>query len=153
MTVAARQLSLWKSKRQRGVKPKPAPEFPVHCAIADTLYRWIAPGWLFWHTPNGGERTKRIDPRTGRRYSPEGQRLKRMGLRDGVSDFLLIGPPAAQLHAYELKREGETPTEEQLQFGQDVLNAGGKFAWGDTYEHAIAQMQAWGALPSTLRVL
>lgn len=146
------QLDMFKRRRQRGVKPKPPPEFNVHCAIADTLERWLMPGWKWWHTPNGGERTKRQNPKTGRWYSPEGQRLKRMGARKGVSDFALICKPYAQLHVYELKVEGEEPTEEQLEFGAGVEECGGVFAWGDTYKHAITTFQEWGALPTTIKV-
>ena len=70
-----------------------------------------------------------------------------MGASDGVSDFLLIGPPDGRLHAYELKRLGHKATEEQLAFGYDVITAGGQFTWGDSYDHAIEVFQAWGALP------
>lgn len=153
MTVSARQLNLWKSKRQRGVKPKPPSEFAVHCAIADTLRRWIEPGWIWFHCPNGGARTKRQNPKTGQWYSPEGGRLERMGARPGVSDFLLVAPYMAQLHALELKREGEKPTKAQIQFGDDVTASGGEFAWVDNYKAAIAQLQDWGALPTTITVI
>jgi hypothetical protein len=148
---AARQLDIFRSKRQRGRAPPPPHEFPVHCMIADTLKRWASPGWVWTHPPNGGERARRQNPRTGSWYSPEGQRLARMGTRPGVSDFLLVGPPAGRLHALELKREGEEPSEEQARFLIDVQAAGGAAAWVDSYPAAIRQLQAWGALPSTIR--
>jgi hypothetical protein len=150
--MAARQLSLWGGKRQRGRKLPPPDEFPVHCMIADTLRRWKQPGWIFWHTPNGGERPHRVNPKTGRSYSPEGSRLQRMGARKGVSDFVLVAPPHGRTFALELKREGEEPDEDQLAFGADVVAAGGEFAWVDNYKDAIAQLKAWGALPSSIRV-
>ena len=150
MARIAKQMDLFKGKRQRGVKA-PAPlEFPVHVAIADTLDRWIRPGWLWWHHPAGGERPKRVDPRTGKPYSPEASRLKRMGAKDGISDFILIGPPSGFVYAYELKRKGKRPTYEQEDFGAKIIAAGGQWAWGDTYDHAIATFQDWGALPKTI---
>jgi hypothetical protein len=145
----AKQLSLWGSKRQRGVKAPPPLEFNVHVAIADTLRRWVSPGWLWMHVPNGEERPSKIDAK-GRRYSPAADRLKRMGARDGVADFILIGPPTATVFAYELKRQGKRPTETQMQFGAEIIAAGGYWAWGDTYDHAIATFQEWGALPRTI---
>lgn len=149
--TGARQLSLWGGKRQRG-RRAPAPlEFAVHCTIADALRASpLAPGWSWFHPPNGGERPARIV--RGKRVSFEGSRLARMGLRPGVADFLLFGPPHATLHAFELKRRGEKPTEVQLAWGAEVIAAGGKWAWGDTLEAAIAQFSEWGAVRSTLRV-
>ena len=149
---AARQLDIFKGNRQRGRAPPPPEEFPVHCMIADTLKRWVAPGWVWTHPPNGGERAKRQNPHTGRWYSPDGQRLARMGTRPGVSDFLLIGPPSGRLHALELKRHGEKPSEEQYQFLADIEAAGGAAAWVDTYDGAVIQLKAWGALPTTVKV-
>ena len=131
-----RQLDLLKGKRQRGIKAPPALEFRVHVLIADTLGRWCAPGWWWGHYPAGENR----DPITG-------ARLKRMGTKPGVSDFLLIAPPAARLHALELKREGEKPNPNQIAFLAAVEAAGGRSAWVDNYMSAIEVLCSWGALP------
>jgi hypothetical protein len=144
------QLSLFKGKQQRGVKAPPAAEFLVHCAIADTLNRWLMPGWVWFHPPNGGERPARIID--GRRVSVEGGRLKRMGARSGTSDFILCGPPNGRMHALELKRQGLTPTEDQTLFGKQVALAGGAWAWCDGYKPAIHILQVWGALPVNIKV-
>jgi hypothetical protein len=146
-----RQLSLLKGNRQRGVKA-PAPlEFHVHVTIADTLDRWIQPNWLWWHHPGGEERPSKTDA-NGNRYSPAAGRLKRMGTKSGISDFILIAPPQAMVCAYELKRKGKRPTEEQMDFGARIIAAGGRWAWGDDYHHAIQTFQDWGALPKGIKV-
>lgn len=140
-----RQLSLLKGPKQRGVKLAPAKEFAVHCLIADSLRHGISPGWIWFHCPNGGERPAFINAK-GRRVSAEGGRLQRMGVKPGVSDFLLIAPPHARFYALELKRRGETPDDDQLAFLADVEAAGGAVAWVDTFDKAIAQLTAWGAI-------
>jgi hypothetical protein len=43
----------------------------------------------FFHIPSGGERTSKTD-RNGRRYSPEGQRLKQSGARKGIPDVFCL---------------------------------------------------------------
>jgi hypothetical protein len=136
------QLDLLKDpKRQRGTRPPPAKEFPVHCAIVDTIRLCKSPGWLWFHPPNGELRD-----------DGAGARLKRMGTRPGASDFILAGPPAGRIHALELKRRGERPSEEQIAFLDDVRAAGGLAAWVDTYHDAIEQLKAWGALRTTIKV-
>ena len=147
----AKQMDLFKSKRQRGKAPPAPSEFLVHVSLADTLRRWLSPGWIFIHYPAGEERPAKITAE-GKRFSPAAERLKRMGTRDGVSDFLLFGPPTARLHSYELKKKGKRPTALQLAWGDEVLAAGGRFDWGDSYDHAVRTFQDWGALPTTIKV-
>jgi hypothetical protein len=136
------QPDLLKGPRQRGVHPPAAKEVATHCAIADAIRATrLNPGWTWWHTPNGGWRTK-----------AEAGMFQRMGVDPGVPDFLLFGPPHARLHGYELKRRGEHPTEAQIVWGRALLNAGGLWAWGDTYDAAIAQLIAWDALRDRIRL-
>lgn len=145
------QLSLFNGARQRGTRPKPASEFAMHCVIADSLRVGLSPGWMFWHTPNGGERPAFIN-KHGRRISPEGGRLERMGTKKGVSDLLLIGPPAARLHALELKVRGETPDDDQIAFLKDVAACGGVIAWADSVDQALAILKDWGAVRVSVSV-
>lgn len=107
----------------------------MHNAVADLLRLAAAPGWIWFHVPNGEFRT----PATG-------GRLKRMGTKPGVSDFLLVSPEGAQLHALELKRKHKTPTDEQRAFLTAVKAAGGRAAWCDSFEDAVAFLQHWGAI-------
>lgn len=134
----ARQLNLF-APGKPGHNLPPVEEFPVHCAIADLLRKTIEPGWIWFHVPNGEQRTKSA-----------GGRLKRMGVKAGVSDFLLVSPTGGMLHALELKRRGLKPTMIQMQFLGQVNAAGGKGAWVDTFDEAVMALKAWGAVKVTL---
>jgi hypothetical protein len=140
-----RQLDLLKGKRQRGTLPVGPTEFQIHATVADYLRRGMAPGWDFWHTPNGGERPAFIS-KSGKRVSPEGGRLTRMGTKRGVSDILLAGPPYAMLHALEIKAGGERPDEAQRAWLAWVVSIGGKSAYADNVNDALAILQGWGAI-------
>src|SRR5262245_61189782 len=136
------QLSLFAGPRQRGRRPKVrASEFVIHCMVADTLRRWLAPGWIWFHPANGELR-----------QDSAGARLKRMGVRPGVSDIVLIAPAGGRVHALELKQWGKHPTEPQIAFLEAVQAAGGQSAWAESYEAAIAILSEWGALRRRVRV-
>lgn len=138
MNAPARQRDLF-TKRVR--KP-PAPyEFAVHCMVADVLRLSAAPGWLWFHPANGEYRDKAT-----------AGRLKRMGVRPGVSDFILIAPPAGRVHALELKRRGEMPSEAQKAFLALVCGAGGQAGTADTFEGALTILKGWGAVTTKLKL-
>jgi hypothetical protein len=124
------------TKRMRRLPP--APEFKVHCMVADVLRLSIAPGWLWWHTPNGEARSKAT-----------AGRLKRMGVKPGVSDFLLLSPEG-QLHALELKRKGDKPRDDQRAFLETVEAAGGRSRWVDSFNDAVTVLIGWGAVRVSL---
>lgn len=134
----ARQLDIFKSKRQRGVKPRGATEFEIHCAVADYLRHGLAKGWMWWHTPNGEYRMK----------STAG-RLKRMGVKVGVSDILLFN---GQLHALELKRQGEALSHQQLLWQNDVKALGGKVDCADNVDDALRILAGWGAISTRIHL-
>lgn len=120
----------------------PAPyEFAVHCMIADVLRLSIAPGWLWFHPANGELRNDKT-----------AARLKRMGVRRGVSDFILIGPPAGLVHALELKRRGERPDYLQTVFLEAVVRAGGQAGYADSFEGAMGLLKGWGAVSTKLKL-
>ena len=75
--------------------------------------RYPALRWCF-HTPNGGRRTK-----------AQAGRFKAMGVRAGVVDILAPFPAlGARGLAVELKRPGERPTSDQIEFLEQSLQAG-----------------------------
>src|SRR5262245_23445422 len=131
------QLDLLNPRRRK--LPPPAKEFEVHCMVADMLARWKAPKWVAFHVPNGEAR----DEITG-------GRLKRMGTRRGVSDFILIAPPNGRAHVLELKRRGCKPTTDQYVFLLEVETAGGVSAWVDSFDQAMAVLKKWGAVRATV---
>lgn len=122
--------------KRRAKRPPPALEFPVHAALADTLRVGLTPGWVWWHTPNGGYALGK---------ATAGQ-LKRMGVRAGVSDFILIAPALGRVHALELKRMGLRPSEAQIAFLGAVRAAGGYAEWADNFDDAIRILKDWGAV-------
>jgi hypothetical protein len=142
--ITERQLHLFKSRRQRGTKPPPAFEFNVQCKIADDLRRWATPNWIWTHFPAG----ERRDPITG-------ARLKRMGLKPGWPDLVLIPPkghPNGRPHFLELKRAGGTLTEAQAGFRLWCMLNECPFVCVDDYKAAVTILQQWGALRSGVHV-
>ena len=127
------------TKRVRS--PPPALERETQIWLADLLdkYGGLAPGWDWFHIPNGELRSENT-----------GALLKRMGAKAGVSDFVFAAPPRARLHALELKRQGEQPTDEQIAFLEEVRAAGGQAAWVDNYREAIDVLTSWGAVRVTV---
>lgn len=135
------QLSLFKGKRQRGVKPKPAKEFATHVMIADVLRKWQTPGWRWTHLPFGEHRN-----------AITGARLKRMGTQVGWPDFILLKPlndfldGPQRCHFLELKRQGVGLTEFQQSFKVWCDINDFPYAWCDNFNAALAQLKEWGAV-------
>jgi hypothetical protein len=129
-----RQLSLFKGKRQRGVRPKAAPEFRTQCALADLLRQCASSEWFWTAFPAGEKRTEAT-----------GARLKRMGLKRGVSDFVFISP-GGEFCGLELKRRGERQSEAQMAFEAWCLAHGVTYAVVDSYDAAVAILKRWGVL-------
>lgn len=134
-----RQLDIFRTKWHRGTKAPPALEQATHIAIADTLRRWAYPHWWWSHIGHGGKRS-----------AETGRLLKRMGVKPGISDFLLIGPTG--FHFLELKRPPNKPTEAQIDFGIAVIAGGGKFAVANSYEEAIGVLKMWGCLKVNVHI-
>jgi hypothetical protein len=173
--ITARQLSLFGSKRQRGKAPPTPLEFALHCSIADVLRRWIMPGWKFTHVPAGEARPAVIN-KQGKRVSPAGERLKRMGLSEGWPDLMLLPPLRAEApevvpavppvvtaaprlpvcpraHFMEVKRKGRGRlSDAQDEFRTWCLLNGYPHAVVDTFEAAVEQLKQWGAVRSTVHV-
>ena len=133
MTV--HQLSLFRGNRQRGTKLPPPLEYTTHVMVADDLTRFCHPEWQWTHHPAGEYR----DIRTA-------MRLKRMGLRKGWPDFVLLDP-FGRPHFLELKRKGADLTEAQEAFAswcnaRQLVN----HAVAYSYQEARRILIAWGAL-------
>lgn len=57
--VTGRQLSLFKSRRQRGIAAPPPSEFASQAFLVDVVRRWINPAWRFTHIASGEHRAAR----------------------------------------------------------------------------------------------
>lgn len=143
-----RQLNLFKSKRQRGVRVEKDPlEFALHCSVADLLRRWAKPEWQWTSIPLGEERPAVY--RDGQRVSFAGARLARMGVMPGWPDIVLIAPKdhprAGAAHFLELKRErGGRMTEDQAAFEHWCELNEVPHAVARDLDEAIAALAQWG---------
>jgi len=97
---------------------------------AEALFKWVQyqentyPELkLFFAVPNGGARPK--FSKGNRIYSPEATRMKKAGVRKGVSDYLFLCARGG-FHgmALELKAKGGRLTPEQRVFLEDAAGAG-----------------------------
>ena len=129
--TAAQQIDLF-TRRPR--KPPSAPEFSLHCMVADVLDRWASPGWRFTHFPSGELRNKIT-----------AARLKRMGVKPGWPDFILLSP-ASVAHFLELKRRGERLSDSQDEFADWCAAHGYPFACCDDFRAALTVLKGWSAV-------
>jgi hypothetical protein len=132
--VVARQLHLFKSKRQRGVVVRPrTSEFQLQCQVADALRLNCSKHWRYSHIGHGEKR----DPVTA-------MRLKRMGLMPGVPDFMFIGPGI--LFFLELKRPGGGGrlSVEQADWAQHIMRCGFGYHLAEDYADALGSLRDLG---------
>lgn len=147
------QLSLFKGKRQRGVKPPPALEFATCCLLADTIDRWIMPQWRWTHLPFGEHRDHKVNPKTGKRYSPTGQRLKRLGTKTGWPDYIFVGPNRS-VFWLEFKRAGGRGrlSTDQIDIGAHVVACGFSYLCTSSYDDAVRTLVDLGILRGGIHV-
>jgi hypothetical protein len=109
-------------------------EDKLHVAIADLLRRTAAPGVVWWHTPNGGRRSKR-----------EAARFRSMGVLAGVSDFA-ISLPNGRFGFIEVKSPRGQLSAEQHEF-LAAMKANGHFTEViRSVDGALGVLKAWGAI-------
>lgn len=104
-------------------------EQTIHAAVVRHLNLRGAPGLVFFHVTN--------NPRSAR----DGARLKRLGVRPGVADLILLHRGNA--FALELKTESGRLTETQDEFGSAWTHAGGYWCVARGLEHALKILKAW----------
>jgi hypothetical protein len=132
-----RQLSLFKGKRQRGVRAPAAAEFRTQCALADLLRNWASPEWFWTAFPAGEKRT-----------AATGARLKRMGAKPGVSDFIFIAPNGL-FFGLELKRRNGRLSEPQEAFADWCFRHNVPYAVANSYDTAKEILVAWGVIETS----
>jgi hypothetical protein len=138
-----RQLNLFTKRRAK--KLPPAPEFNTHCMIADDLKRFISPDWRATHLPMGEHRDHRTD-RYGNRYSPTGNRLRRMGTTPGWPDFMICGP-GPTVFWLELKRARKGRlSAAQADIAEHLTRCGFAYLCTDSYNEAKAALIERGIL-------
>jgi hypothetical protein len=129
-----RQLHLFKSKRQKGSRLPRASEFELHCAVADSLRVGGVDGWLWTHFPAGELRSKAT-----------AGRLKRMGVKPGFFDLLLIDPDG-QHYWLELKADRGRLSEAQLDFSLAMSARKVPCDVAHSLDEALLTLASWGAI-------
>jgi hypothetical protein len=109
-------------------------ESTLQCAVADLLRHHARPEWRWSHFPAGEWRGVIT-----------GARLKRMGLQRGFPDIQLISPEGL-FHGLELKRLGETLTEDQEAFQVWSVANGVPYSVCRTIDEALAVLDFWSCL-------
>jgi len=135
----AGQLHLFRSRRQRGTAPPSPSEFQLHCAVADTVRRWIAPHWIFTHIASGE-----------RRDQVTAARLKRMGVTAGFPDLMFIGP--GRVCWIELKAKGGRLSAAQGDIAAHLLAAGHGYLCSSDYRDIVETLKSWGVLRTGISV-
>jgi hypothetical protein len=124
---------------RRARKLPPAPEFAIHVMVADLLDRWASPGWRWTHIASGELRN-----------IATAARLKRMGVKPGWPDFILLHPKGWP-HFLELKRRGGKLSAAQDDFRAWCAVNQTPFACVDSFDKALATLKGWGALRMMVR--
>jgi hypothetical protein len=136
MTAIPPLLLLCEGRRPR---PRKAPvarpkESLLQCAVADLLRRRARPDWRWSHFPAGEWRGV-----------VTGAKLKRFGLMRGFPDLQLISP-AGLFYGLELKRVGESLTDDQEAFQLWAIRNGIHYSVAFNSEQAFAVLTAWNCL-------
>ena len=109
------------------------PETAIHKAVIAQLRARAWPDVLWWHTPNGGLRTRR-----------SGALLKALGVLPGVSDILAVRK--GNIYALELKASGGRLSEHQQDFQWKLSEAGGFCCTAEGIDRAIQVLESWKLL-------
>ena len=119
-------------------------EFVIHAALVEHIRWFRQAGVVFFHPPNGEERTKRVNPKTGKTYCPGGTRLQRMGVRKGVPDLVILH--SCRIMGLEVKEPDGTLSREQKEFRTEWIAAGGIYGVAKSVEEGTALLKAWGVI-------
>ena len=140
MTTIPPLLMIAAGRRVRPRKPSaPRPkEIALHMSVAELLRRFARSDWRWSHFPAGEHR----DVRTA-------AKLRAMGVQRGWPDFTLFDPNG-RLHAFELKREGETLTDDQEDFQTWCIARGVPHSVSRSVDEALMVLRAWNVLRVTV---
>lgn len=116
-------------------------EDQLQTTLADWLHI-VSPACLWWHTPNGGWRSKR-----------EAARFKKMGVLSGVPDLVFVGMPKCRIAFIELKTAKGRLSDNQQAFIDRcaALSVSVHVIATDDTSRLITEvnrlLKRWGALP------
>jgi hypothetical protein len=116
------------------------PEADLQIQVADLLRIQEAPrGFLFFSCPNEGMGKARTGAALGRMA-----RLKRMGLRPGVADLVIV--KNGLVYFLELKSNKGQISDSQAVFGLNCRRVGARYNVAYSFEQAQKILQDWGII-------
>lgn len=95
-----------------------------------------AGSFIFFHVPN-----QAMGKATGRGGLARMARLKRMGLRPGVADLVLV--KGGKTYFLEVKRLKGKQSVNQMEFEVDALRSGTEYAVAHSFDEAKKILQNW----------
>ena len=96
-------------------------------------------GFLFFSVPN-----ESMGKARGRGGIARMARLKRMGLRSGVADIVIVKDGRA--YFLEMKRRAGKQSVNQLSFEADAIRAGAEYAVAHSFDEALNILAGWKVL-------
>jgi hypothetical protein len=140
-------------------EPKPKRKDIEHqeqCIIVKHVMLRKRPHVYWYAVPNGGNRPTKTNKRTGRKYSPDGARLKKEGVRAGVQDLhFLVGGQECKgcgetvhgLPIYiEYKPDGGVLSKVQRDMRDEVIAAGGIWYVAHGIDEALGILERHGVI-------
>jgi len=106
-------------------------EFRLSAQIASLLVVRLAKDTVFWHTAN----------ETGGIGAKRGAQNKRVGVRAGVADFIIIHKGAA--YGIEAKTDTGSLSASQKQWRDDFMRAGGRYAIVRDIKGVLDALDVW----------
>jgi hypothetical protein len=137
--AAPKRKSAPRRKRQtpKVTAPRGLTEDQIHTAVVHHLNLRGVAGLVFWHTPNGGLRSK-----------SEAAKLARMGVLAGVPDLMFIY--RGKTYGLELKTETGRISSAQRAVLTAMEQAGVATAVSKGLDAALDQLEAWGLIAPDL---
>ena len=131
-------------------------EHREQCAIVNHIKQRLRPNVFWFAVPNGGDRPTKLNKKTGKRWSPEGARLKKEGVRAGVPDLHFLvggqacvncGEDAPGLPLYiEYKPLGKYLSPVQKDMRDEIEQAGGVWFVAQGIDAALLILEQYGVI-------
>lgn len=113
------------------------PEADLQIQVADLLRIQEAPrGFLFFSCANEAMGRAKTGAGIGRMA-----RLKRMGLRSGVADLVIVKD--GKVYFLELKSPGGRMSQKQEEFSIDAMEVGAFYGLASSFDMAVKILKSW----------
>lgn len=118
-----------------------------------TLARFLDQYGVVWCHVANERQTSIKQSRGGRYYSPEGNKLKSMGVKKGVPDVMIFEPHGGFVGlAIELKVGSNKPTPEQKWWLAKLQESGWMTMWSNDLDDVIEHVEKYMSSPRTVKL-